>query len=267
MSKIIKFILIIIVILAGILLIRTIFSYLGKRQLESLGLETDQIQQLLQEKGLDSISDISKIEPIDFEKMEGLGLETDQIQQLLQGKGLGSISDIIKSTDFEKKEQTYKEFVSSDGKLKLSYPSGWLEIEGEDLNSLQEKAGSHDLKFLFSAQNLNLGKFSQILVHEGSFDSQEGFEQIIETMKETNQEQGWDMQIINLEVKDEEVVFEAQYQKTDRYSLRSKEKIILIETAEGEKKLGLIAFIVFKKDWSDFREQANFVINSVIINK
>ncbi len=266
MSKIIKFILIIVIIFAGILLIRTIFGYLGKQQLESLGLETGQVQQLLQEKSLGL--EIDQVQQLLQER--GLNLEASQIQQLFQEGGLDSILDPskIKSIDFEKEEQGYKEFVGSDGKLKLSYPSDWLEIEGEDLNNFQEKAESYDLKFLFSAQNLNLGKFSQILVHEGSFDSQEGFEQIIETMKEVNQGQGWDMQIMNLEIiEDEEAIFEAQYQKPDRYDIRSKEKIILIETIEGKKKVGLIAFIVFKKDWSDFKEQADFVINSVIINK
>lgn len=238
MSKIIKFILIIAVIFVGILLIGTIFDYLGKQRLEGLGLGTDQIQQLFQEKGIDSMPDIS-------------------------------LSDIskLKSIDFEKKEQGYKEFVSPDGKLKLSYPSSWLEVEGENLNNLQEKAESHGLKLLFLAQNLDLAGFGQILVHEGYFDSQEEFEQIIEKMKQINQEQDWDMQVMNLKIKDEEAVFEAEYQKTDRYSLHSKEKIILIETTEGKKKVGLIAFIVFKKDWSDFKEQADFVISSAIINK
>lgn len=238
MSKIIKFILIIAVIFVGISLIGTLFDYLGKQQLEGLGLGTDQIQQLFQEEGIDSMPDISMLD----------------------------ISN-IKSTDFEKKEQGYKEFVSPDGKLKLSYPSSWLEVEGENLNDLQEKAESHGLKFLFLAQNLNLAEFGQTLVHEGYFDYQEEFEQIIEKMKQVNQEQGWDMQVINLEIKDEEAVFEAKYQKTDRYSLRSKEKIILIETIEGKKKMGLIAFIVFDKNWPDFKEQADFVISSAIINK
>ncbi len=233
MSKIIKFILIIVVILVGISLIRIVFSYLGKQQLEGLGLETDQIQQLLQERGIDSILDISKIQSIDFEK----------------------------------EEQGYKEFISPDGKLKLNYPSSWLGVEGEDLNNLQEKAESHGLKFLFLAQSLDLGKFGQIIVHEGSFDSQEGFEQIIEKMKQTNQEQGWDMQIMNLEIEDEEAVFEAEYQKTDRYDIHSQEKIVIIETTEDKKKVDLIAFIVFDKDWPSFKEQADFVIDSATINK
>jgi len=238
MSKIIKFILIIAVIFVGISLIGTVFNYLGKQQLENLGLGTDQIQQLFQEKGIDSIPDISMLD----------------------------ISN-IKSTDFEKKEQGYKEFVSPDGRLKLSYPSSWLEVEDENLNDLQEKAESQGLKLLFLAQNLNLAGFGQILVHEGYFDYQEEFEQIIEKMKQINQEQDWDMQVMNLEIKDEEAVFEAKYQKTGRYSLHSKEKIVLIETTEGKKKMGLIAFIVFDKNWSDFKEQADFVIGSTIINK
>jgi len=233
MSKIIKFLLIIVAIFAGISLIGTIFDYLGKQQLEDLGMETDQIQQLLQEKGLDSISDLSE----------------------------------IRSMDFEKKEQGYKEFVSLDGKLKLNYPSGWLEVKGDDLNELEKKAEAYDLKLLFLAQNLNLTEFGQIIVHEGYFDYQKEFEQIIETMKQVNQEQGWNMQIINMEVRDEEVVFEAEYQKTEHYSIYSKEKIILIETIEGKKKMGLMAFIVFKKDWSGFKEQADFIIDSIIINK
>lgn len=238
MSKIIKFILIIAVIFVGISLIGTLFDYLGKQQLEGLGLGTDQIQQLFQEQGIDSMPDISMLD----------------------------ISN-IKSTDFEKKEQGYKEFVSPDGKLKLSYPSSWLEIEGENLNDLQEKAESQGLKLLFLAQNLNLAEFGQILVHEGYFDYQEEFEQIIEKMKKSNQEQGWDMKVMNLEIKDEEAVFEAKYQKTDRYSIHSKEKIVLIETTEDKKKMGLMAFIVFDKNWPDFKEQADFVINSAIINK
>jgi len=233
MSKIIKFILIIIVIFVGISLIGIALGYLGKQSLEDTTLGMDRIQRLLQEKGIDSILDISK----------------------------------LKSIDFEKEEQGYKEFISPDGKLKLNYPSNWLEVEGEDLNNLQEKAENHGLKLLFSVQNLSLGKFSQILVHEGYFDSQEGFEQIIEKMKQTNQEQDWDMQILNLEIKDKEVIFEAEYQKTDRYNIHSKEKIVIIETTEDQMTMSLIAFIVFDKDWLSFKEQADFVIDSATINK
>lgn len=233
MSKIIKFILIIIVILAGIFLIERVFSYLGKQSLGDTGLGMDRIQQLLQEKGIYPVLDIPKIESIDPEE-EG---------------------------------QDHKEFVSPDGKLKLNYPSNWLKVEGEDLNNLREKAESHGLEFLFLAQSLDLGEFGQILIHEGFFDSQEGFEQIIEKMKEVNQEQGWDTQILNLEIEDKEAVFEAEYQKADRYSMYSKEKIVIIETTEAKKKVGLIAFITFDKDWLSFKEQADFVIDSVTINE
>jgi len=104
-----------------------------------------------------------------------------------------------------------------------------------------------------------------LIVSRGNFEEEINFQQIIDEMEESNQEQGWEMQIINLEANKNEVGFEAKYQKPDHYALHSQERIIFLESKEGKKRGYLVAIIAFEKDWQNFEKEAKQIIDSVEI--
>lgn len=183
-------------------------------------------------------------------------------EEAASSKDLSQIKPILPEDILKTGENNYKEFISPDGKLKMKYPSDWLETKDEKFLEEfipEEWKNKYNLQTIFFAQELKTGKIGQIIVNEGDFDIQ--IEEIIEEMKKSNQAKGWTMEIINLNL--EEGIFEAKYQKTDHYDLHSKEKILFSEGKENAKKAYLIAFIVFDKDWEKFENKADEVINSV----
>lgn len=181
-------------------------------------------------------------------------VEPEQLKEILREIG-GTNSDKI----------VYKEFTSPDGKLKMKYSSDWIEIKEEELLEKiipKEEAEKYSLKNLFLAQKFKAGKYAQLKVNELTLAEKETIEKIIEEMKESNLQQGWDTEIIKLEIKDNEAIFEAKYQKPDRLATHSKEKIIILESQEGKKKAYLIVFIAFEKDWRELEKEADEILES-----
>lgn len=174
-----------------------------------------------------------------------------------------SIEQLKKSYSSQKNTKDYKEFTSPDGKLKMQYRSDWLEIKDGNQQKFLPETGKYGLKHLFLALKPEIGKFVQLTISEGNFDTQKTPEEIIEEMKESNLKQGWSMELIKPEVKTTEVIFEAKYKKVDRYNLHSKEKILLLEEKEGKRKVYLIAFVTFDKNWQEFEKEAEEIISSV----
>lgn len=164
-------------------------------------------------------------------------------------------------------EITEKEFISSDGKLKLKYPSDFTEIE--DKNTLErmvseENEKKYNLKILLFAQNFNFKekKYEQLIVSEFNVEESKNFDNIIEIMKETNKKAGWEMEILKSEIKNNELIFEAKYQKEGKKTFRSKEKIISLPEKEGKEKVFSIAVISLEENWIDFQKKAEEIINS-----
>ena len=96
------------------------------------------------------------------------------------------------------------------------------------------------------------------MVQEGIFDISAG--EIIEEMKQINQEQELNMEIVKSDIQDDKTVFEARYLMTNNPNVYSKEEIISL----GEKTY-LIAFIALEKDWPEFTKEADAVLESVEI--
>jgi len=192
---------------------------------------------------------------IGFPKFEEM--KPEQLQEFLRNlKG-------EKST-----ETTYKEFISPDGKLKMAYSSDWIEIKDEKIlekTTPKEKIEKYGLETLFLAQKLRKEKIAQLIISELNFDKQKSFENIIEEMKEANHQQGWEMEIIKSEIKDEEDVLEAKYRKTDRYDVHSKEKILLLNPENEKTKVYLVTVIALDKNWQEFSEEAEEIINSATL--
>jgi hypothetical protein len=82
-------------------------------------------------------------------------------------------------------------------------------------------------------------------------------------MKRSSQEEGWKMEVIDSEIKENEAILEIKYQKEGHYSTHSKEKIIFFQPNGEEKRVYLITFIVFDKDWSEFKEPAEEVFRTI----
>jgi len=192
-----------------------------------------------------------------FENLEKI-LPPDVLQKI---KSI-SPEQILKSQGGEKE---IKEFVSPDGKLKINYTSDWGEIKSGDLEKIipKEQVDKYELKALFSAQKAATGNFAQIIISEGTFDVQKKIEEITEEMRESNQLDGWNMTIFNLEANEHEGVFEAKYTKPDRYTVHTKEKIIFLSPENEKKKAYLIGFIAFDKDWSGLEKEATEILDSV----
>jgi hypothetical protein len=160
---------------------------------------------------------------------------------------------------------SYKEFISPDGKLKMAYSSDWIEIKDEKIlekTAPKEKVEKYGLETLFFAQKLRKEKIAQLIISELNLDKQKNFDNIIEEMKEANHQQGWEMEIIKSEIKDGEDVLEAKYRKTDRYDVHSKEKILLLNPENEKIKVYLITVIALDKNWQEFSEEAEEIINS-----
>jgi len=153
----------------------------------------------------------------------------------------------------------YKEFLSSDGKFKITYPDSWLITENQSLLSamaLKDWQEKYGLKTLFMVQTFQTGKFAQLMVQEGVFDL--SAEEIIKAMKTINQKQDLNMEIVKSETQDDKTIFEARYSTANSPALYSKEEIL-----SAEEKTYLIAFITLEKDLPDFSAEIDAIFNSV----
>ena len=181
-------------------------------------------------------------------------VEPEQLKEMLSEIRGGTSAEIV-----------YKEFISPDEKLKMKYPSDWIEMKDEKILEQiipKEEAEKYGLKNLFLAQKFREGKYGQLKVTELTLEEEETIELLIEKMKESNLQQGWEMEIIKSEIKDNEAIFETKYQKPDRLDTHSKEKIIIPESQEEKKKAFLIVFMCFDKDWEEFEKEADDIIRS-----
>lgn len=176
-------------------------------------------------------------------------------------------NNFIKSTGFEPPENiSYaptengsKEFTSPDGKLKVTYPANWLNVEGgEYLQTIapQEWREKYDLQVLFLGQKFQKNTFAQIIIYQGNFDFP--VSEIIQEMHNANRQQGWQVEIVDSAIDEKTGVFEARSVVPQNYTLRSKEKIIKTD----EENTYLVSFIAPDKDWLEFAAEAEAVINS-----
>lgn len=155
----------------------------------------------------------------------------------------------------------YEEFISPDGKLKIKYPGSWLVAENQGLLAAatpQEWQEKYNLETIFLAQYFKADQFAQLMVQEGVFDISN--KEIIAEMKKINQEQELSMEIVKSDIRDDKTVFEARHSTTGSPNLYSQEAILSV----GEKTY-LIAFITLEKNWPEFTEEADFILNSVQI--
>lgn len=174
---------------------------------------------------------------------------------------LQNVSPKLKAVEPEE-SNNYKEFTSPDGKFKMKYSDSWLTVENQGLFTAaapKEWQEKYNLATIFLAQSFSTGKFAQLMVQKGVFDIPA--EEIIEEMKKTNRKQELNMEIVKSNTKDDKAVFEARYLTANSPNLYSKEAILSV----GEKTY-LIAFIILEKDWPEFAQEADAILESIEVS-
>jgi len=150
-----------------------------------------------------------------------------------------------------------KEWTSPDGKLKMKYPADWIEVDIKMLENYVQREVEE--KPLLVAQKFSIEKSTLVFltVNKLNFEESVEFEEILEKMKEDAKKREGKMEVLNSEIKDKEMVFEAKYTKKGGTVFLSREKILL------EKGGYLVSVFAFEKDWSEFKKEAEEIINSV----
>ena len=157
-----------------------------------------------------------------------------------------------------------KEFISPDWKLKLKYSSDWQEMPKEALEGFNQAMVKEGTEILLLAQKIELekGTSASLVVQEFPLQEGENLEKIIEEIKENFKEGGVEIEILKLEIKNGEALLEARGGEKGLPAFYFKEKIILLED-----KAYLIAFLTLEKDWPEFENEANEILDSVQIEK
>jgi len=156
-------------------------------------------------------------------------------------------------------EEGYKEWISPDGKLKIKYPSYWIEMEEESLKSYlspSEKGEVLLFAYRFQLKGFTFTTPSFLVVQNLNFEK--NLEKVIEEMEKEAQEREGEMKIINLKIEENQAEFEAEYKSKIGEIFYSKEKLILVE-----ENLYSISIFSAKKDWTRIEEEANEIFDSI----
>ena len=189
---------------------------------------------------------------------------------LSKWQGVNWQKNFMETTGFQPTEEIsyspskkgYEGFISPDGNLMMKYPADWLTIkEGSFLETTvpEDWQENYDLETLFLGQKIQGDGLTQIIVYQGNFDF--SIEEIIEKMFSANREQGWQVEIINSEIGEKTGTLEARYSSEASYHLHSREKII----KDDGQNTYLISFIAPDDKWENFAQEADFIMNSVVI--
>jgi len=160
-----------------------------------------------------------------------------------------------------KKEVSPKEFVSSDGRLKLDYFSDWAEvIDEKKLEGLhpEDFKEEYESEVLLYAQRFRADQLAQLIVSKGNFGEKSNIEDILKIMEESNEEEGIETEIIKSKENENEITFEATYKK-DNFSFHSKEKILIADNQTTY----FVIFIISEKEWENLEDLAGEIIESV----
>lgn len=164
--------------------------------------------------------------------------------------------------DFFPSQETkgYTEFIDSDEKLKLKYPSHWMKMAPDTLEKLNQALIDKRTKSLLFVQTFKIEKsaFAFLTVQELSLEEESSLEEIIETIKERVKEQEGEIEIANLKIEGGEAYFEGKYKRVQSPLIYSKEKIIL-----GDNKAYLIIILSLTNDWSEFEKEVNEILSSI----
>ena len=155
-------------------------------------------------------------------------------------------------------KESYQEWVSPDGKLKLTYSNRWIPMNEAFLEYGRE-AGIMLTKseILFFAYQAKLEKQTFSFLTVNAIDSQKKPEEVVEEIKQTAEEQDGEIEITILKTENGTAWLEMISRYPNQPSFYSKGKVIL-----GNEKTYLIVLTSPQKDWPQFKEEAEEVLNS-----
>jgi len=153
-------------------------------------------------------------------------------------------------------EESFREFLVPDGDLKITYAESWQEID--PLAFSIDALDTEKMKTLFFTTKTELAsmKIGWLMVQQLKFEEEAGFEEIIEEIKVTGEDQGVKTEIKNLDIGENTAEFEIS-QSLPGYATKGKGRIIFTE-----KNIYSVIIFSFFNDWNFFREEAGQILNS-----
>jgi len=176
----------------------------------------------------------------------------------LESLGLEGLKE-IPSAATESKTQM---FISPDGKLQIEYPADFMVVgEGGALMGLTPEpwADKYNLETLFFTAKMQGEGLTQLIVYRGNFNIT--IPEIVSEMKNLNEEQGLQTEIISSDFQEKRGVFEARYKTPQGYIIHSREKILVSEDNE----VFLIAGLAAETNWPQSRQTIDKILNSATI--
>jgi hypothetical protein len=152
------------------------------------------------------------------------------------------------------------EFVSPDGKLKLTYSSDWTNIATENLEKMNSEMVKKETKVLFFGNKMNLksATFASLIIQETKL-GERNIEEIIEESKNDYQE-GEEVKIVQSKIEEKEANLEIEYKRKEGAIFVSKERILL-----SEEKAYFVTVFALDSFWPDFKDEAEKILNSAKI--
>ena len=165
----------------------------------------------------------------------------------------------INSTFWSGEKEGYKEWTSPDGKLKMKYPSHWVETDESFKNYFFQSTEEAEVLFFASKFNLeSLGALNFLVVEKLNVEN--NLEGIIEQMKKDAKESGGEIEITELNIGEKEAEFETEYKSKAGIIFYSKEKLLLAEE-------GVYSVKIFsqKNYWSKINNEAIEILDSLTL--
>jgi len=161
---------------------------------------------------------------------------------------------------FSQPENKDVEFVSPDEKLKITYPSNWINIATENLETMNREMAKKEAKILFFGNKINLksASFASLIIQEVKLGGR-NIEEIIEESKNNSQE-GEETKIVQSKIEEKEAYFEEEYKRKDGTIFISKERVLL-----SEEKAYFVTVFALDSFWPDFKDEAEKILNSAKI--
>lgn len=151
-----------------------------------------------------------------------------------------------------------QEWVSPDGKLKLTYSSNWTKADEAFLGYL-DQAGIvlRETELLLFAHQLNLEKQALAFLMVSKTKEQRNAEEIIKEIKQNIEEQNGKIEIEVLEQNDEIIWLEMVLEYPNQPNSYSKGKVIVDKSGTY-----LIVFSSYQADWPKFEQEAEEILES-----
>lgn len=159
-----------------------------------------------------------------------------------------------------KSNKVQREFISPDGKLKLRYSSDWIEMPKEALEKFNQAIIKEEAEVLLLAQKIEIEKGASASLVVQEFFPKEGLEEVIEEIKKDFKARGAEIEILKSEIKNGEAFLEGKSVQKEIPAFYFRERVILYQN-----KGYLIVFLTLEKDWPEFANEANEILNSVLL--